>query len=56
MEKSVKDLSNCLDSSTEFLQKIIDSGLLDDPKHGVLKMFIITQIESNKMTIRAYSI
>ena len=50
--QSEKDLINCLNSTTKFVQKIIDSGKLDND--GMMKSFLITQVESNEMTIRKY--
>lgn len=47
-----KNLINCLESSSKFMSKIINEGLLDESENGVLKMFILSQIESNNMTIR----
>lgn len=47
-----KNLINCLEGSSKFMAKIVNEGLLDEPKHGVLKMFILSQIESNNMTVR----
>jgi len=50
--QSEKDLINCLNGTTMFVQKIIDSGKLDND--GMMKSFLITQVESNEMTIRKY--
>ena len=52
LTENEKNLINCLTGSSEFLQKVINEGLLDYAKYGVLKMFIMSQIESNNMTVR----
>ena len=52
MEKAIKDLSNCLDGSTEFLKYILEKELVKD---HLLIGFIEVQIASNEMTIKEYN-
>lgn len=52
LTENEQNLINCLEGSSRFMTKIIDEGLLDEPQHGVLKMFMLSQIESNNMTVR----
>lgn len=48
-----KDLLNTLDSSTKFLQTILEKGYLsNDP---MLLLVLPSQIESNKLTINTYN-
>jgi len=50
--KTETDLISCLDGSTSFLKKIVDSGLLDGD--SFLKTFVVNQIGCNELTIKEY--
>lgn len=52
-EKAITDLSNCLEGSTGFLDRLIKDGAIDE--ESLIFAFIKTQIESNRMTLKTYS-
>ena len=52
-EKAITDLSNCLEGSTQFLDRLIKDGAVDE--ESLIFAFIKTQIESNRMTLKEYN-
>ena len=49
-----KDLIICLETSTNFMKKIVSTGKLDHELDVVLKSFVWGQVQDNELTLKAY--